>query len=706
MPNRYSNALLRENNMSRSGSDDSIIPQIAIDPSQLKRTTCDACRERKVKCDRTKPECLRCKRSRHNCTYPSADGEATKLNSALQTLHARLVQTELKLQQRDMASSGGHLERSTSIIHLDGANPHEDSVLSTSVMDAENSMLDDLDSWNDSIFFDGPDTIANDRQVDANESRRSKMTRFDSSQANLYTLSDGNYLTDTWGTSGPQINSSAIPRMRGQGVLAPEQTHDAETGDLQRACSPEEAPPEASDTLFEAYFDVVQPHLPLVNRDRFLFTTASNSTQQCQALKAAIAMSGAASIGDSESASRWYKRARSHIEKAEMELDNSSFLTLDTAQALLLVARFEFSHASGALQRALLTMAKLSQLLLLLGYDRLDETSMEPGRKSGEANAISTSNSCDMDLVQEKRCIFWIAFSMRSIWSLSLSHVLLSNSSEIFTKLPVVSPEDPDHKLVPFSLDGTINQHMVDTLHVFPLFILSVHHLRQTSHHQKLTTANVEGTGAQDYNFCLMHEKLDSSANSLLASLMSPTIASGTDGTELRILGLLITLSARIRLYKAAIVNVQKAEFLTPVVGECQRMGVMTANAMSDILLEADVLSENQNSMYRAMSIFIMPALATAAEIQLCVLKKGIKEMGQNIFYTNRETRQSLETICSAMISFKASLEHYDATIEEAQTFLDIHSPQVGGKRPNSDFDGKPSPQRLRTGVRMESARG
>jgi hypothetical protein len=66
------------------------MPQIAIDLSHLKRTTCDLCRERKVKCDRTKPECQRCQRARHRCTYPSAEGEATKLNSTLQTLHARL----------------------------------------------------------------------------------------------------------------------------------------------------------------------------------------------------------------------------------------------------------------------------------------------------------------------------------------------------------------------------------------------------------------------------------------------------------------------------------------------------------------------------------------------------------------------------------------------------------------------------------------
>ncbi|KAI5460569.1 hypothetical protein BGZ63DRAFT_248801 [Mariannaea sp. PMI_226] len=674
--------------MSPSESEKAIIPQITIEPSQLKRTTCDVCRERKVKCDRTKPECLRCKRSGHTCIYPSVDGEATKLNSALQTLHARLVQAELKLQQRDLVPPGDNLESSPSVGQLDVTNPHGS-------IDIEDNALNNLACMDNSMYFDRRDPIPINHQVGAAESRHVKLSQFEPLQTNIYSLSD-NLLPELW-PSDPRMDPAGIPHV--WDIIPNEAHHDTQTGDSKLSCRPKEAPQDAPEAFFEVYFEIVQGHLPLVNRHRFLSNTTEQAGHQSQALRAAIAMSGAASMDDNEAASHWYTRARAHVEKAEMELDNSSFQTLDTAQALLLIARFEFSHATATTRRALLTMARLSQLLLLLGYDRLDGASMTVHGKPQEYEA-DIDLSGDTDLMHEKRCTFWIAFSMHCTCSMNLSHALLNNPSEICTKLPMTTSAGSGRTLIPFPHHGDIAHTIVDTLDVFPLFILSVHHLLQTDHHEKMTTANVTGTGAPDYNFCLMHEKMDNSANAILASLMSSSITSKVHGTELRTLVLLITLSARIKLYKAAIINVQKAEFLAPVVSECQRMGVMTANAMSDILLEAEALSESRITIYKAMSLFIMPPLVAAAEIQLCVLKNGMKEIGQNVFYTNRETRQSLETMCAAMLSLRGTSDKYNSVIEEAQTFL--NSAQVR-KRPNPDMSGKPSPQRQRTHVHTSS---
>lgn len=114
-----------------------------------------------------------------------------------------------------------------------------------------------------------------------------------------------------------------------------------------------------------------------------------------------------------------------------------------------------------------------------------------------------------------------------------------------------------------------------------------------TDQHHRMTTANVAGTGAPDYNFCLAHERIEIMIGAILSSSSSSALLTGPD-TELRVLTLVIALGARIALYKTAIVNVQKAAFLGPVVGESQKMGVSAATAMCDVLLQADVLNADQ----------------------------------------------------------------------------------------------------------------
>lgn len=104
-----------------------------------------------------------------------------------------------------------------------------------------------------------------------------------------------------------------------------------------------------------------------------------------------------------------------------------------------------------------------------------------------------------------------------------------------------------------------------------------------------MTVANVSGRGALDYNFCLAHERIENMIGAILSALSGCSLQIEA-GKELCVLALVVTFGARITLYKTAIVNVQKASFLGPVVGESQKMGVSAANAMCDVLLQADVL--------------------------------------------------------------------------------------------------------------------
>jgi hypothetical protein len=120
-------------------------------------------------------------------------------------------------------------------------------------------------------------------------------------------------------------------------------------------------------------------------------------------------MSGASASEDSVNLEQQcYVAARYHLEMAEMQADNSSFLNLETAQTLILVARFEFTHTNAA--RALITTARLMRLLSLLEYDGLD-SSVARMDKDGFKTLPPLQAHSPMKL-QEMRRTFWIAFSV------------------------------------------------------------------------------------------------------------------------------------------------------------------------------------------------------------------------------------------------------------------------------------------------------
>ena len=145
----------------------------------------------------------------------------------------------------------------------------------------------------------------------------------------------------------------------------------------------------------------------LIDRQEFLQSIVSVEAHQCMALKHAVAMSGSSACGESALAMESYLAARYHLERAENMADNSSFLNLETVQALLLVARFECTYISGP--KGLLTIARLMQLIALLGYDILDQGPSED--ENTNCPSLLSKAQCPGNL-QKIRQTFWIAFSI------------------------------------------------------------------------------------------------------------------------------------------------------------------------------------------------------------------------------------------------------------------------------------------------------
>lgn len=120
------------------------------------------------------------------------------------------------------------------------------------------------------------------------------------------------------------------------------------------------------------YFAIIQRHLPLVDQDQFMLSTLNSDANQARALKYAICMAGAHLSKDVSRERHFYKTTRYHIEQAELEAHTSAFWSLEVAQALILVARYELTHINSP--RALITISRLDALVSIL-QRRLDEKS-------------------------------------------------------------------------------------------------------------------------------------------------------------------------------------------------------------------------------------------------------------------------------------------------------------------------------------------
>ncbi|OQE04967.1 hypothetical protein PENVUL_c028G00235 [Penicillium vulpinum] len=591
--------------------------QTQVTSSQLKRATCNLCRERKVRCDREKPECHRCRKSGQTCVYPSDKTDNDEIKSALNLLHSRLLQAETTLQEQG-------LQFTTQSMKPNYALPQSSMSQNSQFVYDLLSQGDDMDYSN--MEFD----LSNFHQPPT--------------------------MIDVVNSSGTDGTPSDLD-------LDMANLKDNPPGPTFNPLFEQPTPFSGLEQQYQPYFDIVQKHMMLIDQQEFLQSVVPMDTHQCMALKYATALSGSTACGELALAMESYIAARFHLERAENLADNSSFLNHETVQALLLVARFEFTHISGP--KGLLTIARAMQLLSLLGYDVLDQTSAEGERDSSQMMLPKTHS---LGHIQMLRRTFWIAFAMHCNATASFSCCIPVKDSGIGTAMPVPNPTidfDPSQHVY---LSEEITDTMAKGLSVFSLFIFAMKLVVDGDRHRQSTKRYVRDN-ASDYNFCLVHEKIGGEIKIMSKSLSEQEFLGGPDD-ELRVLTCIIIIGARIDWFKTAIIGSQKATFLGPIAKEYRTSCVAVTNAMCDLLLQANFTDAKQQTIStkkpftdmrsttskipicKEMSLFIMRPLALAAEIQLDVLQNP-QDMSYNAFSSTREIRQNLELLCNVMVVCK-----------------------------------------------------
>lgn len=130
--------------------------------------------------------------------------------------------------------------------------------------------------------------------------------------------------------------------------------------------------------------------------------TVPSITNQAQALKYAICMAGANVIKDSRHEKQFYTAARYYMEQAELEVQGSDFFSMEAAQALVLITRYEMMHVRSS--RALITLSRLDVLISIF-QRRIDESTSGQG--------LSDVPSMDYGSHSDIKRIFLIAFSLK-----------------------------------------------------------------------------------------------------------------------------------------------------------------------------------------------------------------------------------------------------------------------------------------------------
>ena len=195
-------------------------------------------------------------------------------------------------------------------------------------------------------------------------------------------------------------------------------------------------PTEMIEDLHDCFFDWGHPILPMramIHKDRYLqayYSSPHKRPPMC--LQYAIwtmAASRHEKYGRYHEA--LYRRARQYLEADELKGSGEDFVTIGHAQAWALLAVYE----GGCMQfsRVAMSSAKCARLVQVMGLHRLDEPQDEY-QKAPLAPALPPAQSW-VEL-EERRRVFWCAFSIDGHSSISTGWPSLMDLDQITTHLP------------------------------------------------------------------------------------------------------------------------------------------------------------------------------------------------------------------------------------------------------------------------------
>lgn len=337
----------------------------AIDPKRV--LACGTCRKRKLKCDSKRPKCSTCARLGHSCEYDEVRKKSGPKRGYVKELEARLKQVETLLTT-DQANK-------TSPPQNEPLQPEQSQTTSSGGMNIFSTSINENSSG---LVQQNTNMIESDLSMGDDFSTGG--------------LGDFNWDMISLGLEEP------LPP---QGVM---------------------------DELYSAYFEKVHPSLPIIHRPRFMASLNLPMNQRPPVCLRYIIWSHACAMLPhyQSSAEQFYQKARRYIEQDEMRGHGESFISLQHAQAWILIATYEFK--SMYFPRAWMSCGRATRLCQLMGLHRQDRVGLD----------VKQTMAPPKDWIEreERRRAFWMAYCNDRYASIGTGWPMAIDERDILTNLP------------------------------------------------------------------------------------------------------------------------------------------------------------------------------------------------------------------------------------------------------------------------------
>lgn len=327
------------------------------------------------------------------------------------------------------------------------------------------------------------------------------------------------------------------------------------------------------------------------------------------ALKYAVCMAGAQVEGIAlQIKEQYYVAARYHLEQAELGTGGSSFWSIEAAQALVLVARFEFGHYNSP--RATITMSRLFALMSALGHSENTGLLKDQDVDEEELSQRRVISQIHVSIKLQETCLAGNTYLKVSYLAASELTKGLTSYAHHGQPLAVSSTSD-DIDLERLQMNLLTSTLTLSENEPFDIFCESLKIAIDAKHHDRMTSAVVADVDTPTFNFCRDHERIETRIKTLVTKWLtsSPTSAlSSGPHCELRVLALVVALGTRIQLFKTASYHGSRSRFLSTISSECREEGVSSAVDISDLLSFAEVRRPDKvsNARYDPGSSVVM----------------------------------------------------------------------------------------------------
>ncbi|KAH6603965.1 hypothetical protein Trco_007411 [Trichoderma cornu-damae] len=365
--------------------------------------------------------------------------------------------------------------------------------------------------------------------------------------------------------------------------------------------------------LYDRYFEIFHPIIPIVNRTRFQHEVSQPSPSvEVQALSYAMGALAAFSVPELQYyVDHYYEQARNLLDICERQDSGDSLSNINIMQACVVLTLYELKQPNFA--RAWLSLGRAIRLAKMVGLDSVENDSGASTQWGLRRQLIHPINPADQE---ERRRVFWSLFIFDSFASLRV------NSGPAFdgaVNVPLPSPSEyPDYS----------NEKMPGLQQVFelsetaPMSSFAANAV-MISLYQRYYSHIQSSYKEASHAFWETHYAIDKAINHCRTTLLAQHM-NGNSGDDPLAVALRMNLNTlKINLHETALIKVEKDQLpvnlAADAISKC-------SSAVTDIVKAVQLgmrLTGNKLETFRQLDRFFVWPITTSIQVCFRMLYNG-----------------------------------------------------------------------------------